>query len=289
MTDDKSSKENKNPSISEKANENEPKTEKDINIKPVENEVQLGNNSPFQINEDMVQKAVQFFQSPKVQSRPVGEQIHFLKSKGLSQEEIDKACQIAGVDINNYSMPPPVEQPKTLLQLLSYYSTVTLVVGSVLCAIKWLYSKYIAPFFYKHFTKRQKKLTSIDSQVKAMGESLKKEQKKSDEKRKKLEKEILLLREKISEIYDLVEPVNKSMSSLKSLILSSQQFPKPPPKQYIPEWQLKPIAAEKKQEEISKADVKSNTDTPKEVKFETTKDEISKPEVTKESLNDLQN
>jgi len=287
MTDDKSSKENKNPSISEKANENEPKTEKDTKINPVKNEVQLGNNSPFQLNDNMVQKAVQFFQSPKVQSRPVGEQIHFLKSKGLTQEEIDKACQIAGVDVNSSSMPPPsVEQPKTLLQLLSYYSTVTLVVGSVLYAIKWLYSKYIAPFFYKHFTKRQKKLTSIDSQVKVMQKSLEEEQKKSDEKQKKLEKEMLLLREKISEIYDLVEPVNKSMSSLKSLILSSQQFPKPPPKQYIPEWQLKPIAAEKKPKTIT--DVKSNTDTPKEVKFETTEDEISKPEVTEESLNDLQ-
>jgi len=285
MTDDKSSKENKNPSISEKANENEPKTEKDTKINPVKNEVQLGNNSPFQLNDNMVQKAVQFFQSPKVQSRPVGEQIHFLKSKGLTQEEIDKACQIAGVDVSSSSMPPPsVEQPKTLLQLLSYYSTVTLVVGSVLCAIKWLYSKYIAPFFYKHFTKRQKKLTSIDSQVKVMQKSLEEEQKKSDEKQKKLEKEMLLLREKISEIYDLVEPVNKSMSSLKSLILSSQQFPKPPPKQYIPEWQLKPIAAEKKPEKIT--DV--NVNTPKEVKFETTKDEISKPEVTEESLNDLQ-
>ena len=89
-----------------------------------------------------------------------------------------------------------------------------------------------------------------------------------------------------TEIYDLVEPVNKSMSSLKSLILSSQQFPKPPPKQYIPEWQLKPIAAEKKPKKIT--DVKSNTDTPKEVKFETTEDEISKPEVTEESLNGLQ-
>jgi len=285
MTDDKSSKENKNPSISEKANENEPKTEKDTKINPVKNEVQLGNNSPFQLNDNMVQKAVQFFQSPKVQSRPVGEQIHFLKSKGLTQEEIDKACQIAGVDVSSSSMPPPsVEQPKTLLQLLSYYSTVTLVVGSVLCAIKWLYSKYIAPFFYKHFTGRQKKLTSIDSQVKEMQKDLKEEQNKSDEKQKKLEKEMLLLREKISEIYDLVEPVNKSMSSLKSLILSSQQFPKPPPKQYIPEWQLKPIAAEKKLETIS--DV--NVDTPKEVKFETTEDEISKPEVTEESLNGLQ-
>jgi len=285
MTDDKSSKENKNPSISEKANENEPKTEKDTKINPVKNEVQLGNNSPFQLNDNMVQKAVQFFQSPKVQSRPVGEQIHFLKSKGLTQEEIDKACQIAGVDVNSSSMPPPsVEQPKTLLQLLSYYSTVTLVVGSVLYAIKWLYSKYIAPFFYKHFTGRQKKLANIDSQVKEMQKGLKEEQNKSDEKQKKIEKEMLLLREKISEIYDLVEPVNKSMSSLKSLILSSQQFPKPPPKQYIPEWQLKPIAAEKKLEKVT--DV--NADTLKEVKFETTENEISKPEVTEESLNDLQ-
>ena len=58
------------------------------------------------------------------------------------------------------------------------------------------------------------------------------------------------------------------MSTLKSLILSSKQFPKPPPKQsYIPEWQLKPKVVEKKPEATSSTG------------------EISQPETVTESLN----
>ena len=206
MVDDKSKDKNLSH-ISEKSNENGLKTEKMLTktTPKSSSEVQIGNNSSHlqpQLNENMIQKAVQFFQNPKVQNWPVNDQIHFLKSKGLTQTEIEEACQIAGVDTNKPSFQSPIPQPpRTTLQLITHYSTITLVVGSVFYALKWFYCKYIAPFIYRHFTKGHEQLNKIDTQIKKVKENLKKEQQKGDEKQKKLEEEILILREKISGLY----------------------------------------------------------------------------------------
>ncbi|THW39140.1 peroxin 14 [Aureobasidium pullulans] len=69
------------------------------------------------VREDLISSAVSFLQDPSVAGAPVDQRIAFLKSKNLTQEEIDLALQRAGSEppispppqtqVQSYQRPPP--------------------------------------------------------------------------------------------------------------------------------------------------------------------------------------
>lgn len=109
-----------------------------------------------------VKAAVQFFQHPKVSRTPFSKKQEFLKRKGLTEEEIKRACELVGIDINEQrkfdnqndytaiSIPdrPPyphfqmLSSQSTLLQKIKEFFNVTAVIGATLYCVYWFYKVY---------------------------------------------------------------------------------------------------------------------------------------------------
>lgn len=117
-----------------------------------------------------VKAAVQFFQHPKVSRTPFSKKQEFLKRKGLTEEEIKRACELAGVDINEQrkfdnqneytaisipDRPPPyphfqmLSSQSTLLQKIKEFFNVTAVIGATLYCMYWFYKVYHLEIFDK--------------------------------------------------------------------------------------------------------------------------------------------
>lgn len=73
-----------------------------------------------------VDTAVKFLQNPKVSSSPLKTKQEFLKRKGLTEDEIQKACELASVSLSNDHNVPPVINDYTSIpmpqgQIYPYY------------------------------------------------------------------------------------------------------------------------------------------------------------------------
>lgn len=109
-----------------------------------------------------VNTAVKFLQNPKVSASPIQQKQDFLRRKGLTEREVQKACEIASAagntfsTQNDYSVTIPPGQnyshyPQQALQPSLFYKLKELLSGVALIAascygIYWLYkvSKSVA-------------------------------------------------------------------------------------------------------------------------------------------------
>ncbi|XP_047362439.1 peroxisomal membrane protein PEX14 isoform X2 [Vespa velutina] len=207
------------------------------------------------LREDLVKAAVQFFQHPKVSRTPFNKKQEFLKRKGLTEEEIKRACELVGVDINEerkfenqneyttISIPdnrPPypyfqmLSSQSTLLQKIKEFFNVTAVIGATLYCVYWFYKEFIKPFLYG-----RKKKDSITDSVTELDKAIQSSIKEMKDSISKVEIDVKRLSQNQSidiAIPQLVQELKQELSSLKALLLSRKQFPSAPAS--IPSWQL---------------------------------------------------
>ncbi|KAI1416577.1 peroxisomal membrane anchor protein conserved region-domain-containing protein [Hypoxylon sp. FL1857] len=75
------------------------------------------------IREEVVASAVAFLQDPNVASSPTENKLSFLRSKNLTQEEIDAAFARSGSPTNSYPSPSPSPRSSAPVQQQQYYQT----------------------------------------------------------------------------------------------------------------------------------------------------------------------
>ncbi|KAK2576128.1 hypothetical protein KPH14_007459 [Odynerus spinipes] len=211
------------------------------------------NNSP--LRENLVKTAVQFLQNPKVARSPLNQKQEFLKRKGLTDEEIKRACELAGVNNvneqsrfgnqNEYTAIPVPERPHypylqmqayqpTLLQKIKEFFNATAFIGATAYCVYWFYKKFIEPFLFG-----RKKQASITDSVTELDKTIQNSMKEMKDSISKVEVNVKKLTHNQSldpSIPQLVQELKQELSSLKALLLSRKQFPSAPAS--IPSWQL---------------------------------------------------
>lgn len=186
-----------------------------------------------QQRENLIKSAVNFLLSPAVQTKPLDKQIAFLKSKGLTDVEVQAACERAS--LQQAAILQPMTENSSLISLLKRYSTLTLVVGGVVYAIYAFYKRFIYPYFARFWEERDKRMEklevhinttsvltqSLKSDVQRLSVSLEQISVSIDELRLSTKESSVLADAKVKPIYD-------QLAKLKSLTLGSKQFPPKP-------------------------------------------------------------
>lgn len=103
----------------------------------------------FQVN-----TAVKFLQNPKVSASPLHQKQEFLRRKGLTDKEIQRACDLASIGAQNgilpvrqmdytsvpmYIQPPPAVWQNSLYLKIKEFFNATAIVGATLYCIYQLY------------------------------------------------------------------------------------------------------------------------------------------------------
>ncbi|XP_076240172.1 peroxisomal biogenesis factor 14 isoform X1 [Calliopsis andreniformis] len=215
------------------------------------------NNNNLPLRENLVKTAVEFLQNPKVATSPVGRKQEFLRKKGLTEQEIKTAFELASVDTtvehnvirnpNDYTVVPipqgqvypyyhtPMYQVTLLHRIKEFFNTTALIGATIYC-IYWFYKKFIEPFLFGH---RKKDKKSINESVSELDKTIQTSMKEVKESISKVEDDVQKLTQNPSidpMIPQLVQELKQDLASLKSLLLSRKQFPSAPAS--IPSWQL---------------------------------------------------
>lgn len=215
------------------------------------------NNNALALRDNLVKTAVQFLQNPKVSSSPIVQKQEFLKRKGLTDEEIKTAFQLASVDgpsapdrnaFHNQNAYTAIQIPQgsvhpyhqmnvyqpTLRHKLQDFFNITALIGVTAYCVYWFYKKFIAQFLFGREKKEtiEDKMSELDKTVQDSMREVRDFVSKVDRDMQKLTQHQAL----DPTIPQLVQELKQDLSSLKSLLLSRKQFPSAPAS--IPPWQL---------------------------------------------------
>ncbi|XP_055537418.1 peroxisomal membrane protein PEX14 isoform X2 [Wyeomyia smithii] len=227
------------------------------------------------LREHLISTAVKFLNNPNVMRSAINQKQAFLRSKGLNDEEIQLACERAGV----FTKDPTVTNHQTVISMgvesASAYSksqyavqpqqgwfgrmkemlsSVALISG-LMYGMYMFYKKYLEPLIFRDKIKKP-----VDEQI--------------DDLRKTVEVKIDNLNLELTKIKDELNRVNQTQSatkelasfktdldSIKGLLLNRKQFASPtlpmvPPS--IPAWQLQSQSQERTP--ISESEPEKNDD-----------------------------
>lgn len=207
---------------------------------------------------ELIDTAVKFLQNPKLASSPLDQKKSFLKSKGLSEEEVATACQLAG--INNTQQTPVVQTPQQIYPLMPLmnnggwiqkfrdFANFVVLISGAAYGLHYLWKRYIHPWLLnrpflseKSSSEKallltqdlQRSITDLVTCVKELQESVTSQN--------------ALLSKLLNQSYptnDILKPecedIKAEIRSLKGLMLSTSRFPSNPPVTplSIPQWQL---------------------------------------------------
>ncbi|XP_019881838.2 peroxisomal membrane protein PEX14 isoform X2 [Aethina tumida] len=198
------------------------------------------------IREDMVQTAVRFLQNPNVVNTPLAQKQKFLQRKGLTDPEIQLACERSGAytahNQNNIPLPPSsltvapygygyrqvqitwFDRLRELVHNVAIFSIVAYVIHK-------FYQNYVAPFLFG------KKKKSVEDSIKDLDINMKESVKNLQENLECVKIEV----DKINQSSDLntsrqLSDIKSDIATVKGLLLSRKQFPVVPPS--IPAWQM---------------------------------------------------
>lgn len=195
--------------------------------------------------ESLINTAVQFLQNNNVQRNPLSQKQKFLRSKGLTENEIQIACERAGVfshDPNStvismgISTPTTqyvVQQPMTTLQKIREILSSTALIAGFTYAIYLFYKNYIEPML---FGRRRKKKT-VDESIEELNKNV-------ESNIKELNQELVKVKEEIAKasrsdsIYREISNFKSDIDAIKGLLLNRKQFSSPVVPPSIPVWQL---------------------------------------------------
>ncbi|XP_014208700.1 peroxisomal membrane protein PEX14 [Copidosoma floridanum] len=194
------------------------------------------------LRENLVNTAVKFLQNPKVATSPSSQKQEFLRRKGLTDVEIQRACELVAAnpvptgDHSIVNVPPNhpyLNYPQQVVQSSLFYKVKELLNGVVLFAascycVYWFYKKVIIRFLFGDKKKDAKDpAVELDKNIQQVKESI--NQVKSDVQQ-------LTQNQNDPSVPQLVQELKQDLASLKSLLLSRKQFPSAPAS--IPPWQL---------------------------------------------------
>ncbi|KDR22342.1 peroxisomal membrane protein PEX14 isoform X2 [Zootermopsis nevadensis] len=201
--------------------------------------------------EDLIGTAVKFLQNPNVQKSSLTHQQAFLKKKGLTDEEVQIACERAGcvgrqssnlqtvlqhTPVPVTSLPPPyvLHHQSVWSKFRDTLNTIA-VIGGIAYGIYWFYKKFVEPFLFG--VKEKKK--SIEDSISEMNEGLNKVhvnlERICDQQQQQPEQSASMSKQ--------IQELKGEIATVKGLLLSRHQFPAAtssnplvPPS--IPAWQL---------------------------------------------------
>jgi len=194
--------------------------------------------------ESLINTAVQFLQNNNVQRNPLSQKQKFLRSKGLTEEEIQIACERAGVfshDPNStvismgISTPTTqyvVQQPMSTLQRIREILNSTALIAGFTYAIYLFYKNYIEPML---FGRRKKK--TVDESIEELNKNV-------ETNIKEINQELVKVKEEISKasrndsICREISNFRSDIDAIKGLLLNRKQFSSPVVPPSIPVWQL---------------------------------------------------
>ncbi|XP_055386291.1 peroxisomal membrane protein PEX14 [Condylostylus longicornis] len=194
--------------------------------------------------ESLIATAVNFLHNDNVRRSPLSQKQKFLRSKGLTENEIQIAFERAGVFSNDpntvinlginssqaqHSKNLVVHQlqvPTTFTKIKDFLNSAAIISG-IIYAIYKFYKNYIEPFLFGRKKKTvEEQLSEIDNKV--------------DTGISKLSTEVIKIREDIScnnqnDILRELSNFKNDLEAIKGLLLNRKQFANPFP---IPAWQL---------------------------------------------------
>lgn len=206
--------------------------------------------------EHLITTAVKFLNNPNVLRSAVGQKQAFLRSKGLTEDEIQVACERAGV----FSRDPTHQSHQTVISMdvgtsggvaktaasysvqpQSWFGRVREVLNSVAVISGLMYGVYM---FYKKFIEplifRSKKKKPVDEQISDLSRTVEGKIDKLGGELAKIKDELARVNQTQSAAKDLAS-FKTDLDSIKGLLLNRKQFASPnlpivPPS--IPAWQL---------------------------------------------------
>ncbi|XP_044755716.1 peroxisomal membrane protein PEX14 [Coccinella septempunctata] len=215
----------------------------------------MTNNSPTienkTLRDELVKTAVSFLQNSKVQDTPLAKKQEFLQRKGLTNEEIEKACEISGAYLlheQQLRVPPPlpISVNGNQKQLTFFYKIREILHSLVIFsfvgyALYKLYERFIVPFLFG------KKKKTFDESIEGLDEYMKKSVAELKSELDSVKVEV----HKISRNSDWskdrhLSDIKSDISTVKGLLLGRKQFPSmshsPVVPPSIPAWQMSSVA-----------------------------------------------
>jgi len=200
--------------------------------------------------ENLIRTASKFLQNPRVRRTTLVQKQNFLRQKGLTEEEIQLACEHAGIFLEDQNMTTnhlmPSRKPfqyrdEKRLSLWVKAKDIANLVALISIGSYSLYSfwkSYIAPRFFgtrsRHEQNYEKLLVSIgklNESVEELKELLRTMQQASTLSQRPNSSFATIKSGTASEIHD----IRNELASIKGLLLNRSQFPSSPG---IPSWQM---------------------------------------------------
>lgn len=197
------------------------------------------------IRESFINTAISFLQNSKVKQSGLLQKQNFLRSKGLTENEIQIACERAGVfstDPNastvinmgtrpqNYPMAVQTTSITTLQKIREVLTSTALLAG-IVYAIYEVYQRFIEPLLFG----RKKKKRTVD-------EALGTIEQKFEQNITELNREVIHVRDEIRNQEDVLfrelRSFKNDIDAIKGLLLNRKQFSSPVVPPSIPIWQL---------------------------------------------------
>lgn len=226
--------------------------------------------------EHLITTAIKFLNNPNVLRSAVGQKQSFLRSKGLTEDEIQLACERAGV----FSRDPTTHQnqtvismgvgasgvPKTsyVVQPQSWFGRAKEVLNSVAVISGLMYGVYM---FYKKFIEplifRNKKKKPVEDQISDLSKTVEGKIDKLSVELVKIKDELNRVNQTQTAAKDLAN-FKTDLDSIKGLLLNRKQFASPnlpivPPS--IPAWQLQSQSQERTPNSEGEPDKIDDNDT----------------------------
>lgn len=208
--------------------------------------------------EALIDTAIRFLTNPNVVDRPFQQKQSFLKSKGMTDEEIRISCERAKVQVSvpqhtqgsvipMYGIPQQavVPQQSTLWVRLRDFMHTLALLGGFGYVIYWIYKSYIEPFLFG----RPKPKKSAEESLSAIEEAVNNVSRSTGELRSEFRSELSRLsQERESVAVRTLAEIKSDIATVKGLLLNRQQFPSAPSsttlrtglnvKPTIPSWQM---------------------------------------------------
>ncbi|XP_034242312.1 peroxisomal membrane protein PEX14 [Thrips palmi] len=208
--------------------------------------------------EALIDTAIRFLTNPNVVDRPFHQKQSFLKSKGMTDEEIRISCERSNVQVSvphqsqgsvipMYGVPQHVvvpQQSSVWIRLRDFMHTLALL-GGFGYVIYWIYKSYIEPFLFG----RPKPKKSAEESLSSIEEAVTNVSRSTSELRSELRSELSRIsHERESGAVRTLAEIKSDIATVKGLLLNRQQFPSAPTtatlrtglnvKPTIPAWQM---------------------------------------------------
>lgn len=228
------------------------------------------------LREHLITTAVKFLNNPNVKRSAITQKQSFLRSKGLTENEIQAACERAGVftidpnqtvismdveassnAMGRYSKANYVIQPQTWFGRIRETLSSVAMIGGLMYGVYLFYKKFIEPLIFG-----SKKKKPIEEQISELDKSV---GKRMDE----LNIELGKIKDELNRCNSQKLPtdlahVKTDLDAIKGLLLNRKQFASPnlpmvPPS--IPAWQLQSQSQERTPNSEGEPDKIDDNDT----------------------------